>query len=643
MLLRAKNIFVKKKNKIILKNISFNVEKNHICTIVVSNNEERNALLKAFKDGKNLETGKIIFDQENITTQLAKKRPLALVFSQKFLFSVFSVSWKLTNLFLKNDNFYLQANKKYRDAKYVLKDLIDTGLNLSKKEYKDILRELNQSFLQNMQDFEAKRVAKYFELIIDFHKRAIKQILADIHTIDTSILMQRYEIWTLEIEKLLLLNSQLTFLQALWDKFFLLTKMEKSCHCYLEHKNDPKSLFKMKEVTFVANEFLAMLDSEIAEIRKQIRQKEIDVKSYAKNFWKTVTLIENKITNTDFLKFKKNNKFKKWKQMMLEQHNEFYLQQTKIISEILITEIKIVQNYIIETTTTYHQKLLHEINTSDYQEFKTKIAQANKAIVSVRDQAWVEIKEIIDIVGLKALHLNFIWQFTSWERIKIQIIVALIQQKKLIIIDDVLNKTLKQYKTEFNNLVKKLQAKYDLTIIIVTKQAYPLLPISQKLVILQEGDIIQSGAPKFILDNPFNKKVLEVISSPYLNWFSYFNYANSWLEINNVEIIHLGWMYQEHKNLSFSLAIPPEKFVLLKEKDKVKIINKAPVSGWIFSVYKLNQGDWLISVILNDNKIIKAILPSNNEQLLKQELKFNILTGGIYLFDNKTQQLIKRI
>lgn len=92
MLLRVKNIFVKKKNKIILKNISFNVEKKHTCTVIISNNDERNALLKAFKDGKNLETGKIIFDQENITTKLAKKRPVALIFSQKFLFSFFSVS-----------------------------------------------------------------------------------------------------------------------------------------------------------------------------------------------------------------------------------------------------------------------------------------------------------------------------------------------------------------------------------------------------------------------------------------------------------------------------------------------------------------------------------------------------------------------
>ncbi|WP_338981858.1 hypothetical protein [Spiroplasma endosymbiont of Eupeodes luniger] len=642
MILELRDIVVKQKDIVILKNISFNISNNDVCVLLTNSYEEKSALFKAFKDGKNLETGQIIFNEENITTQLPKKRPLALIFPQKFLFSIFSIPWKLTSLYLKNKNFYLQAKQDYCDAKHHLNDLIDNGINLDKKKYKDQLRDFNENFLKNSRILEETRINKYYEFINKFHQTAIKQIMNDVNANNTSILMQRFQSWVVEEEKLTILNSRLTFLQALWDKIFILTRMEKSCHCHQGHKENKRS-FKMKEVTFVANEFLETLDGEITELRKNILQAEIDTKAYAKNFLKLVKSIEYQHKNADFIRLKKSNKFKQWKQATREYRNEFYFQQGQIISEILVSEIKMLQGKIMNETYIYHQLLLNGFDKISVKKFKNEVHTASRAVIRVRQQAWLQVKNIIDDIELKGLKFSFIWQFTGWDRIKLQIAIALIQQKRLLIIDDTLAKQSKQYKNEFGHLIEKLQKNYNLTIVIISKYGYRVIDVAQKVIILQNGDIVQQDTKENIIVQPFNKDVLQAISSPHLNWFAYFNYTESWLLINNINIVSLKTLYMENKNFSFNVAILPEKIVPDFYKHKVKVINKQPLYGWVIKLKKMRKGDWLLDVILNDNKIIKVIIPpSNNKKFLKEEIKFDILLGGIYLFDSKTDQLIKR-
>ena len=231
----------------------------------------------------------------------------------------------------------------------------------------------------------------------------------------------------------------------------------------------------------------------------------------------------------------------------------------------------------------------------------------------------------------------------AWDRVKLQLIIAVIQQKKLILID-AFNKQSKAFKIGLTKLVQKLKNDYNLQIVLVSNAGHRLLEFVEKVVILKNGSVIQKGNIQELITKPLNQFVLKMISSPYLNWLEYLNYNDSWLLIDNFKIVNLKDIFDENKKVSFNIAIVPEKIVPTSiTRFNHNFINKKSLFGWITRVKKLRKGDLLLDVILDNNKIIKVICePWKSNRSLKTEMKFNILEGAIYLFDSKTEKLIKR-
>ena len=138
-----------------------------------------------------------------------------------------------------------------------------------------------------------------------------------------------------------------------------------------------------------------------------------------------------------------------------------------------------------------------------------------------------EVDEFIELLGLKE-HLNEkIQQLSGGQKQRVAIARTMVMKPKILLLDEPLSALDGVIKESIKEKIKTIAKDFNLTTIIVTHDPEEALTLSDKVLIIDHGEISQYGNPSEIINKPNNdfvkKFILNQLEIKRNNIFSLFN------------------------------------------------------------------------------------------------------------------------
>ncbi|OXX83492.1 hypothetical protein AVM15_10570, partial [Paraclostridium benzoelyticum] len=120
-------------------------------------------------------------------------------------------------------------------------------------------------------------------------------------------------------------------------------------------------------------------------------------------------------------------------------------------------------------------------------------------------------KEYINIVGLKGYEYEHVGDLSGGQQQRVALARALITKPKLLLLDEPFSNLDAKLRIKMREEIKQIQNMFNITMIFVTHDQEEALSISDRIVVMDRGEIIQVGTPREIYRNPTNEYVASFI------------------------------------------------------------------------------------------------------------------------------------
>ena len=257
---------------------------------------------------------------------------------------------------------------------------------------------------------------------------------------------------------------------------------------------------------------------------------------------------------------------------------------------ILKFNIRLLREYRKKTGMIFqHFNLLNSKNVADNIAFPLQISGWKKRDIKKR------VDELLEIVGLSDKKLNYPEQLSGGQKQRVAIARALANNPQLLLSDEATSALDPRTTNSILELLKDINKKFGITIILITHQMEVIKKICNKAAIMSDGQIIEKGETKEIFLNPKTELAKEFVQN-----ISHEEFRTE-EEIKSRE--------ENNGKLRLSLKYNEEQ---VNESYITKIIRKYDVevnilSGFIDKVGDIIVGNLLIEISANEEKAIDII------------------------------------
>ena len=169
-------------------------------------------------------------------------------------------------------------------------------------------------------------------------------------------------------------------------------------------------------------------------------------------------------------------------------------------------EISKVPAYKREINTVFQKyALFPHMNVYDNIAFGLKIKKQGKEII---DQKVKKMLTLVGLVGYEARRTNTL---SGGQQQRVAIARALVNEPMVLLLDEPLGALDLKLRKEMQIELKKIQKEVGITFIYVTHDQEEALTMSDKIVVLNEGEIQQIGSPTDVYNEPENEFVAKFI------------------------------------------------------------------------------------------------------------------------------------
>lgn len=120
-------------------------------------------------------------------------------------------------------------------------------------------------------------------------------------------------------------------------------------------------------------------------------------------------------------------------------------------------------------------------------------------------------KEYLKIVGLEGHEKNSVGELSGGQQQRVALARALVLQPKILLLDEPFSNLDAKLKIAMREEIKELQKRLGISMIFVTHDQEEALSISDRIVVMSNGEIVQIGKPEEIYYSPKNRYVAEFI------------------------------------------------------------------------------------------------------------------------------------
>ena len=225
-------------------------------------------------------------------------------------------------------------------------------------------------------------------------------------------------------------------------------------------------------------------------------------------------------------------------------------------------DITNVPPYKREVNTVFQKyALFPNMNVYDNIAFGLKIKKEPKDIIEQK------VMRMLKLVGLEDYSKRSVTQMSGGQQQRVAIARALINEPMVLLLDEPLGALDLKLRKEMQHELKKIQQEVGITFIYVTHDQEEALTMSDKIVVMKDGEIQQIGTPTDIYNEPVNEYVANFIGeSNIIDGIMVKDYEVVF-EDKHFECVDFGFSPNE----PVDIVIRPEDLdIVAKDKGKLK-------------------------------------------------------------------------
>ena len=312
-------------------------------------------------------------------------------------------------------------------------------------------------------------------------------------------------------------------------------------------------------------------DLKIDSIKKAFQIK------YKKNIYNSIPL---KIKMIEFwnnflmnLNINKPIKYKIDESIINDEINDVNVGEVELIKRLLSYEIAYREIHFFEKKIDVNREKYNDLDywISYWQNFSEEEREWYEKKVLTRKLTKKEQHEkiigVMKLVGLEGNEDKYPHELSGGMQQRVALARAIIVEPKILLLDEPLSALDAKVRKQMQEELKRLHNELGITFILVTHDQEEALTLSDKIVVMSQGEIEQIGTPEDVYDRPENTWVANFIGQA--NIFEAKMLPDCQVELNN-QIFKVSEDYKNippGKNVKF--MIRPEDFDVVEEKNKM--------------------------------------------------------------------------
>ncbi|MEG1255357.1 ABC transporter ATP-binding protein [Clostridium sp.] len=184
-----------------------------------------------------------------------------------------------------------------------------------------------------------------------------------------------------------------------------------------------------------------------------------------------------------------------------------------------------------------------------------------------------KVREVANILQIEELLNRKPSKLSGGQQQRVAIARALVKDPKILLLDEPLSNLDARLRIELRDEIRNLQRKLQITTIFVTHDQEEALSISDKILLLNNGNLQQYSSPKEMYTEPRNKFVAGFLGNPPMNFIDgtlenenlFIKPADKKIPIHGEHIYNL----EKHQGDNLVLGIRPEDLILSESKSNL--------------------------------------------------------------------------
>ncbi len=221
-------------------------------------------------------------------------------------------------------------------------------------------------------------------------------------------------------------------------------------------------------------------------------------------------------------------------------------------------DISDVPPYKRELNTVFQKyALFPHMNVYDNIAFGLKIKKEPKDVIEQK------VNRMLKLVGLEEYGKRSVAEMSGGQQQRVAIARALVNEPKLLLLDEPLGALDLKLRKEMQHELKKIQQEVGITFIYVTHDQEEALTMSDKIVVMKDGEIQQIGSPTDIYNEPINEYVANFIGESNIIDATMVKDYLVMFEDKKFECVDMGF----EENEPVQVVIRPEDIDIVKKSE----------------------------------------------------------------------------
>ena len=190
--------------------------------------------------------------------------------------------------------------------------------------------------------------------------------------------------------------------------------------------------------------------------------------------------------------------------------------------------------------------------------YPLRIAKKSKAEIEE------QVKEVLGVVHLSQYASRMPSQLSGGQQQRVALARALVAKPALLLLDEPLSNLDAKLRESMRFEIKEIQSRLGITVVYVTHDQTEAMAMSDRIILINRGEVQQVGSPEEIYNHPANPFVADFLGKV--------DFLSGEAEAGKIELAGMGQCipYQGEKRGKVLLAVRPERITLSREKGDLK-------------------------------------------------------------------------